>query len=72
MTLSQVNKFVKHPIKALTFLQRLSVKLTRYIEREMETKEDFSTPMDPHRFPYANTCEDLFFKWVEYERNHPL
>jgi hypothetical protein len=28
--------------------------------------------MDQHRFPYANTCEDLFFKWSEYKKNNPL
>jgi len=60
MTLGQVKEFVEHPIKTLAVLQCLSVKLIRYRERAMEIKEVFSTPMDQHRFPYANTCEDLF------------
>jgi hypothetical protein len=72
MTPGQVKKFVEHPIKSLAVLQCLSVKLIRYRERAVEIKEVFSAPMDQHRFPYANTCEDLFFKWAEYERNHPL
>jgi hypothetical protein len=72
MTPGQVMKFLEHPIKSLTVLQRLSVKLIRYREQAVEIKEVFSALMDRHRFPYENTCEDLFFKWVEYERNHPL
>jgi hypothetical protein len=38
----------------------------------VEIKEVLSAPMDQHRFPYANTCEDLFFQWSEYDRNNPL
>jgi len=72
MTPGQVKKFVEHPIKALVVLQRLSVNLIMYREQIVEIKEVFSAPMDQHRFPYANTCEDIFFKWAEYERNHPL
>jgi hypothetical protein len=65
-------KFMEPPIKALAVLQRLSVKLIKYNERAVEIKEVLSTPMDRHRFPYANTCKDLFFKWSEYDRNNPL
>jgi hypothetical protein len=65
-------KFMEAPIKALAVLQRLSVKLIKYKERAVEIKEVLSTPMDQHRFPYANTCEDLFFQWSEYDRNNPL
>jgi hypothetical protein len=72
MTPGQVNKFVEHPIKALAVLQRLSVKLLRYRERVVEIKEVFFASMDQHRFPYSNTCKDLFFEWVKYEINHPL
>jgi hypothetical protein len=59
-------------IKSLAVLQCLSVKLIKYKEQEIEIKEVLSALMDQHRFPYANTCEDLFFKWSEYERNNPL
>jgi hypothetical protein len=72
MTSSQVKKFMEHPIKALAVLQRLSVKIIKYKERAIEIKKVFSTPMDQHRFPYANTCKDLFVKWSEYEKNNPL
>jgi hypothetical protein len=59
-------------IKSLTVLQHVSVKLIKYKEQTIEIKEVLSTLMDQHRFPYANTCEDLFCKWSEYERNNPL
>jgi hypothetical protein len=72
MTPGQVKKFMEHPIKAHTVLQRLSAKMIRYREWEIEIKETLSAPMDQHRFLYANTCEDLFVKWSEYEKNHPL
>ena len=72
MILGQVNKFMEPPIKSLAILQHLSVKLIKYNERVIEIKEVLSTPMDQDRFPYANTCEDLFCRWSEYERNNPL
>jgi hypothetical protein len=72
MTPGQVRKFMEHSIKAHTTLQRLSAKVIKYREREIEMKETLSSLMDQHRFPYANTCEDLFIKWSEYEKNHPL
>jgi hypothetical protein len=72
MTPVQVKKFMEHPIKSLAVIQLLSVKLIRYREQAVEIKEVLSTLMDQHRFPYANTCKDIFFKWAEYERNHPL
>jgi hypothetical protein len=68
----QVKKFMEPPIKSLVVLQHLSVKLIKYKERAIEMKEVLSAPMDQHRFPYANTCEDLFCRWSEYERNNPL
>jgi hypothetical protein len=72
MTPGQVKKFMEHQIKALAVLQLLSVKLIKYREQVVEIKEVFSAPMDQHRFPYAKTCKYLFFKWGDYERNHPL
>jgi hypothetical protein len=68
----QVKKFMEPLIKSLTVLQCLSVKLIEYKERTIEIKEVLSSLMDQHRFPYANTCEDLFFKWSEYEKKNPL
>jgi len=63
---------MEHPIKARVVLQCLSVNIIKYKEWEVEIKEVFSAPMDQHKFPYAHTCEDIFVKWSEYEKNHPL
>jgi hypothetical protein len=29
-------------------------------------------PMEQHRFPWAQTCEELFISWSEYERKSPF
>jgi hypothetical protein len=55
MISGQVKNFMEPPIKALAFLERLSVKLVKYKEREVEMKEVISTLMDQHRFFYENT-----------------
>jgi hypothetical protein len=72
MVPGQVENFMEHLIKARAVLQRLSVKIIKYRERAVEVKEIISAPMDQHRFLYANTCEQLFVKWSEYEKSHPL
>jgi hypothetical protein len=72
MTPGQVHNFMEHLIKARAVLQRLSAKVIKYREWAIEIKETLSAPMDQHKFPYANTCEDLFVKWSEYEKSHPL
>ena len=72
MISGQVQRFMEHPIKARAVLQRLSAKVIKYREWEIKMKETLSTPMDQHRFSYANTCEDLFVKWSEYKDIHPL
>jgi hypothetical protein len=28
--------------------------------------------MEQHKFPSAQTCEELFIGWSEYEINHPF
>jgi hypothetical protein len=63
---------MEHPIKARTMLQQLSARIVKYRARAVEIKEILSAPKDQHRFSYAKTCEDLFFKWSEYEKSHPL
>jgi hypothetical protein len=68
----QVKKFMEHPKKAHAILHRLSSKMIRYKEWKIEIKETLSSPMDQHRFSYANACEDTFIKWSKYENNHPL
>jgi hypothetical protein len=72
MAPGQVQQFMEHPIKARAILQQLSVKIVKYRARAVEVKEILSAPMDQHRFSYANTCEELFVKWSEYEKSHPL
>jgi hypothetical protein len=71
MTPGKLKNYVEHPIKSLIVLQCLSVNIIMYRERAVEIKEVFSTPMNKNRFPFGKTCEDLFFKWAEYEINHP-
>jgi hypothetical protein len=68
----QVHQFMEHPIKARTVLQQLSVKVVKYRARVVEIKEILLALMDQHRFSYANTCEELFIKWSEYEKSRPL
>ena len=68
----QVQQFMEHPIKARTVLQQLSARIVKYRAQAMEIKEILSALMDQHRFLYANTCEDIFVKWSEYEKTHPL
>jgi hypothetical protein len=72
MILGQVKKFMEPTIKSLAVLQCLSVKLVKYKESTLEMKEVLSASMDQHRFPYSNTCKDLFGRWSKYERNNPL
>jgi hypothetical protein len=72
MVPGQVQQFMEHPIKAQTVLQQLSVKVVKYQARAVEIKEILSASMDQHKFLYANTCEELFVKWSEYEKSHPL
>jgi hypothetical protein len=72
MTLCQVRKFMEQMIKDLTLMQRLNSKVIIYREQATEMKETLSASMEQHKFPYAKTCEDLFIKWLEYEKNHPL
>jgi hypothetical protein len=72
MATRQVQEFMEHPIKARIVLQQLSVKIVKYRAQAVEVKEILSALMEQHRFPYANTCEELFIKWSEYEKSHPL
>jgi hypothetical protein len=72
MAPGQVQQLMEHPIKARAILKRLNVKIIRYREWAVEAKEILSASMDQHRFPYADTCEEIFVKWLEYEKSHPL
>jgi hypothetical protein len=68
----QVRQFMEHPIKARAMLQQLSASLVKYRAHAVEIREIYVAPMEQHRFPYANTCEELFIKWSEYEKSHPF
>jgi hypothetical protein len=70
--LGQVRWFMEHPIKAQAMLQQLKASLVKYQAHALEIREIYEAPMEQHRFPYANTCEELFIKWSEYEKSHPL
>ena len=59
----QVQLFMEHMMKVHTVLQYLSAKVVKYWAQAVEIKEILSAPIDQHRFPYANTCDDLFIKW---------
>jgi hypothetical protein len=72
MAPGQVQNFMEHPTKARVVLQWLSVKIVKYRAWVVEVKSIISSPMDHHSFLYANTCKELFFKWSEYEKSHPL
>jgi hypothetical protein len=68
----QVRRFIEHLIKDKAMLQQLKASLVKYQEHALEIREIYVAPMEQHRFPYANTCEELFIKWSEYEKSHPL
>jgi hypothetical protein len=53
-------------------LQQLSASLVKYQAHAIEIRDIYTSLMEKHRFPYANTCEEMFIKWVEYEKSHPL
>ena len=68
----QVQQFVGHPIKARTMLQQLNFSLTKYRTHTTDIIGIYAAPMEQHKFSWANTCEELFINWCEYERSHPL
>jgi hypothetical protein len=63
---------MEHPIKAQAMSQQLSARIVKYQAQAVEIREIHSTPMEQHRFMYANTCKYLFIKWSDYEKIHPL
>jgi hypothetical protein len=63
---------MENPIKAHEVLQQLSDKVVKYRAWAVEIKEILSALMDQPKFSYANTCKELFVKWSEYEKSHPL
>jgi hypothetical protein len=61
---------MEHMIKARAMLQQLSSSLVKYRAHAVEIREIYAAPMEQHRFPYANTCEELFIQLSEYEKTH--
>jgi hypothetical protein len=72
MVLEKVQQFMENPIKARAMLQQLSARIVKYQAQALDIRGILSAPMEQHRFSYSNTCEDLFVKWSEYEKSHPL
>jgi hypothetical protein len=68
----QVQRFMEHPMKAQTVLQQLNTSLVKYRAHAVEIRGFYMAPMEQHRFPWAQTCEELFISWSEYEKIHPF
>jgi hypothetical protein len=68
----QVRQFMENLVKAQAMLQQSSANIFMYRAHAVETREIHSAPMEQIRFSYANKCEDIFIKWSEYEKSHPL
>jgi hypothetical protein len=73
-TLAQgkVKRFVEGTIRTSIILEHVVAKMDKYRQCTREMREVLSAPMDQHRFPYMHTCEDLFSKWVDYDKENPL
>jgi hypothetical protein len=70
--LGKVKKFTEHPIGAQTMMQQLNTSLVKYRAHAVDIRGVYAAPMEQYRFPWAQTCEDLFINWSEYERSHPF
>ena len=68
----QVQQFAKPPIRARTMLQQLNSSLIKYRVHAVDIRGIYVALMEHHRFPWAQTCEELFISWTEYERSHPF
>ena len=68
----QVQQFRKYPIRAWTMLQLLNASLVKYRMHAVDIRGVYAAPMEQHRFPWAQSCEDLFISWSEYEESHPF
>jgi hypothetical protein len=68
----QVQHFKRHPIKSRAILQKMNFSLTKYRVHVAHIRGIYAAPMEQHRFPWANTYEELFIKWSNYEIVHPF
>jgi hypothetical protein len=60
------------PDQSSTMLQLLDSSLVKYRTHAVDIRGVYVAPMEQHRFPWAQTCEDLFISWSEYEESHPF
>jgi len=63
---------MEYLIKSQAMLQQLSSSLVKYQAHMVEIREIYAASMEQHRFPYANTCEEISIQWSEYEKSHPF
>jgi hypothetical protein len=68
----QVQRFAEPPIRARTMLQQLNSSLVKYRVHAVDIRGIYAALMEQHRFPWAQTCEELFISWTEYEKSHPF
>jgi hypothetical protein len=68
----QVQQFAEHLIRAQAMIQQLNFSLAKYQAHAVDIRGIYAAPMEQHRFPWDNTCEELFINWYEYERSHPF
>ena len=68
----QVQQFVEHPIRFWTMIQQLNSSLVKYQAHAVDIRGIHAAPMEQQKFPWAQTCEELFINWFEYERIHPF
>jgi hypothetical protein len=71
-TPGQVKRFMEHPIKAQTVLQQLNTSLVNYRVHVVEIRGVYAALMEQHKFPWAQTCEELFISCLEYDKSHPF
>jgi hypothetical protein len=53
-------------------LQLLNSSLVKYRAHAVDIRGAYVAPMEQHRFPWAQTCENMFIRWSEYERSQPF
>jgi hypothetical protein len=67
-----VQQFAGHLINARAMMQQLNSSLVKYRMHTVDIRGVYVSPMEQHRFPWAQTYEDLFISWYEYEISHPF
>jgi len=68
----QVQRFMEHPIRARTMLKQFNTSLVKYQAYVVKGRRIYASPMEQHKFPWAQTCEELFISWSKYEKSHPF